>query len=46
MISALLEAARVTNAAVIVVTHDQAIAARAQRIVTLQDGRIAAPVAA
>jgi putative ABC transport system ATP-binding protein len=46
MISALLEAAEVTRAAVIVVTHDQAIAARAQRIVELRDGRITTPVAA
>jgi putative ABC transport system ATP-binding protein len=46
MISALLEAAEVTSAAVIVVTHDQAIAARAQRIVELRDGRIATSVAA
>jgi predicted ABC-type transport system involved in lysophospholipase L1 biosynthesis ATPase subunit len=28
------------------VTHDQAIAARAQRIVELRDGRITTPVAA
>jgi putative ABC transport system ATP-binding protein len=46
MVTALLDAARQTNAAVIVVTHDQAVAGRAQRIVELRDGRTSSAVAA
>ncbi len=39
VMSALLEAARDTGAAVVVVTHDRTIADRAHRVVGLQDGR-------
>jgi putative ABC transport system ATP-binding protein len=46
MVTALLDAARQTGAAVIMVTHDQAVAARAQRVVELRDGRISSAVAA
>jgi putative ABC transport system ATP-binding protein len=46
MVTSLLDAARRTGAAVIMVTHDQAVAARAQRIVELRDGRISSAVAA
>ncbi len=46
MVTSLLEAAHQTGAAVIVVTHDQAVAARAQRIVELRDGRTTSTVAA
>jgi putative ABC transport system ATP-binding protein len=46
MVTALLDAARQTGAAVVMVTHDQAVAARAQRVVELRDGRISSAVAA
>ncbi|RJQ73871.1 ABC transporter ATP-binding protein [Pseudonocardiaceae bacterium YIM PH 21723] len=45
MMTVLLEAAGETNAAVVIVTHDKAIADRAPRIVEIQDGRIATGVA-
>ncbi|HEX6342732.1 ABC transporter ATP-binding protein [Umezawaea sp.] len=45
VVTSLLDAARQTGAAVVVVTHDQAVASRAQRIVELRDGRTS-PVAA
>ena len=41
MMTALLQAAEETNAAVVIVTHDKAIADRALRVVEIQDGRIA-----
>jgi len=44
MMSALLTAALESNAAVVVVTHDDAIAGRAKRRVELSDGRIAQEV--
>ncbi|TWP48254.1 ABC transporter ATP-binding protein [Lentzea tibetensis] len=40
MMTALLESAAASRAAVVVVTHDQAIAARADRVVEMRDGRI------
>ena len=46
VVTALLDAARQTGAAVVVVTHDQAVADRAQRIIALRDGRISSAVAA
>ncbi|GAB2854070.1 ABC transporter ATP-binding protein [Lentzea nigeriaca] len=46
MMTALLAAAEETNAAVVIVTHDKAIADRALRVVEIQDGRIAAGVSA
>jgi putative ABC transport system ATP-binding protein len=46
MVTSLLDAARQTGAAVIVVTHDQAVAGRAQRIVEMRDGRVSSAVAA
>ncbi|WP_086660951.1 ABC transporter ATP-binding protein [Lentzea kentuckyensis] len=42
MMTALLQAAEETNAAVVIVTHDKAIADRALRVVEIQDGRITA----
>ncbi|WP_329789007.1 ABC transporter ATP-binding protein [Lentzea sp. DG1S-22] len=41
MMTALLRAAEETGAAVVIVTHDKAIADRALRVVEIQDGRIA-----
>ncbi|MCR3746245.1 ABC transporter ATP-binding protein [Lentzea californiensis] len=41
MMTALLQAAEETGAAVVIVTHDKAIADRALRVVEIQDGRIA-----
>lgn len=46
MMTALLRAAEETRAAVVIVTHDKAIADRAPRVVEIQDGRIAAGVSA
>ncbi|ONI74741.1 ABC transporter ATP-binding protein [Actinosynnema sp. ALI-1.44] len=45
-ISALLTAARETNAAVVIVTHDESVANRAQRIIEMRDGLIAVRAAA
>ncbi|MFB9905131.1 ABC transporter ATP-binding protein [Allokutzneria oryzae] len=45
-ISALLQAAKATGAAVVIVTHDPNVAARAQRVVEITDGRIAVRAAA
>ncbi|AHH95871.1 ABC transporter ATP-binding protein [Kutzneria viridogrisea] len=45
-VSALLEAASATGAAVVIVTHDPAIAARAHRVVEIRDGLIATGVPA
>ncbi|MET9228893.1 ABC transporter ATP-binding protein [Lentzea sp. NPDC003310] len=42
MMTALLQAAEETGAAVVIVTHDKAIADRALRVVEIQDGKIAA----
>ena len=42
MVTSLLDAARRTGAAVVIVTHDQAVAARAERVVELRDGLVAA----
>jgi putative ABC transport system ATP-binding protein len=44
MMSALLASAAESGAAVVVVTHDGAIAGRARRRVELSDGRIAQEV--
>jgi putative ABC transport system ATP-binding protein len=44
MMTVLLQAARETGAAVVIVTHDKAIADRALRVVEIRDGRIAAGV--
>ncbi|MFD4642638.1 ABC transporter ATP-binding protein [Lentzea sp. NPDC058436] len=41
MMTALLQAAEETGAAVVIVTHDKAIADRALRVVEIQDGKIA-----
>jgi putative ABC transport system ATP-binding protein len=46
VVTALLETARQTGAAVVVVTHDQAVADRAQRVVELRDGRVSTGAAA
>lgn len=40
MITALTTAARKRHAAVLLVTHNDAVAARADRIVTLRDGHV------
>jgi putative ABC transport system ATP-binding protein len=45
-IGALIDAAKETGAAVIVVTHDREIAAMTPRTVAIRDGRIESPVAA
>ncbi|GAA4002002.1 ABC transporter ATP-binding protein [Allokutzneria multivorans] len=45
-VTALLHAARATGAAVVIVTHDPNVAARAQRVVEITDGRIALRAAA
>jgi putative ABC transport system ATP-binding protein len=45
-ISALVDAAQETGAAVIVVTHDREIAAMMPRTVAIRDGKIEQPVAA
>ncbi len=46
VMSALMGAARETGAAVVIVTHDQGIAGRADRVVELRDGRVSAGVSA
>jgi putative ABC transport system ATP-binding protein len=46
MMSALVEAAKAGGAAVVVVTHDNTIAARAQRILELRDGKVSTEVPA
>ncbi|SDF89774.1 putative ABC transport system ATP-binding protein [Lentzea fradiae] len=46
MMTVLLQAARETGAAVVIVTHDKAIADRAPRVVEIRDGRVAAGVRA
>jgi putative ABC transport system ATP-binding protein len=45
-ITALLTVARETNAAVVIVTHDEAVARRAQRVIEMRDGLIAVRAAA
>jgi putative ABC transport system ATP-binding protein len=45
-ISALLTVAQETKAAVVIVTHDVAVANRAQRVIEMRDGLIAVRVAA
>lgn len=45
-ISALLTVARETSAAVVIVTHDESVARRAQRVIEMRDGRIAVRAAA
>jgi putative ABC transport system ATP-binding protein len=44
-VHALIEAARETGAAVIVVTHDRELAANLPRTVAIRDGRIDVPAA-
>jgi putative ABC transport system ATP-binding protein len=46
VLDALLELARSQRAAVLLVTHDQGVAGRADRVVTVRDGRIATMPAA
>ncbi|MGW6447198.1 ABC transporter ATP-binding protein [Lentzea sp. NPDC055074] len=46
MMTALLQAAEETGAAVVIVTHDKAIADRALRVVEIQDGKIVQKTAA
>jgi putative ABC transport system ATP-binding protein len=46
MVTSLLEAVRQTGAALVVVTHDQTVADRAQRVVEMRDGRVSPAVAA
>ncbi|MCS7478999.1 ABC transporter ATP-binding protein [Umezawaea endophytica] len=46
VVTSLLHATRQTGAALIVVTHDRAVASRAQRVVEMRDGRVSSAAAA
>ena len=41
VVDLLLEAQRATGATLVLVTHEEAVAARLERVVALRDGRIA-----